>query len=130
MGISMITALEIFSNPKDIEIQVVKDERSGKYAIVFTRGPGHNFKLMLDSPPVFEKLEVAIGAIKETLEFVQEHGNKELSDKNSLFAKISNPEGQEVDQSRVLNSDTIARIIEELKKNMVASTYKMFATTG
>ena len=74
MGISMITALEIFSNPSDLKFSIVKEKKSKKLGFVITRGPGHNDKILLSSGLFAEKPEEAIASIKEILEFIYEKG--------------------------------------------------------
>lgn len=130
MGLTMLTALEIFTNPGDLEITIGQEKGGGKFSIGFFRGPGHNFKPMLTSGPFAEKLEDAIKAIENTLQTVHEVATKELEDKNSFASQFLNPDGQSVDQSKILNKDLIARIVDELRKNRVASTYKMLAPAG
>lgn len=62
-GISMMTALEIVTNPKDLQILLTQDKVNGKYAIVIYRGPGHNFKLLISSIPYFEKIDSALDEV-------------------------------------------------------------------
>ena len=125
MGISTITALEIFTNPRDLEITIGQDKNSGKFAIGIFRGPGHNFKPILTSQAFAEKLEDAIEATKETLESVRQAMIKNLADPRSLLSQQLNPDGQEIDQSKVLNPDLINQILDELRQRQVASTHKM-----
>jgi len=124
-GISRLTALEIFTNPSDLEIVIGQEKSSGKYAIVIMRGPGHNFKTMLDSEPFTEKFEDALEAMKTILETVQQSVTKELEDPKNLTSQFLNSDSQAIDQSRVLNPDLINRIMNELRRHKVASTYKM-----
>lgn len=124
-GITMSTALEIFNHPNDLEILIAKKENSSKYSILIYRGPGHNFKMLLSTEPFTEKLEDAVEMVKETLEFIQMAVMGEYKNPESIASKFLNPDGRAIDQSKVLNSDLIRRIIEELRKNQIASTYKM-----
>lgn len=124
-GITRLTALEIFTNPDDLEIVIGKVKNSDKYIIAIMRGPGHNFKMMIDSEPFAGKFEDAIESIKTVLEAVRESITKELGDPETLASQILNPDGQAVDQSKVLSSDLIDKIIDELRQHKVASTYKM-----
>ena len=79
MSISMFSALEIFTNPNDLEIVIGKEKKDGK------------------------------------------------DDKENFLSGILNPDREAIDQSKILNLDLIARIVEELRQHQVASTYKMFA---
>jgi hypothetical protein len=124
-GINRLTAIEIFTNPSDLEIVIGQEKSSGKYAIAITRGPGHNFKMMLDSEPFTEKFEEALKAVKTILETVQQSVKKELEDPKSFTAQFLNPDNQALDQSKALNPDLINRIMDELRQHRVASTYKM-----
>ena len=126
-GIRRLTALEIFTNPSDLEIIIGQEKSSGKYAIAIMRGPGHNFKMMLDSEPTIEKFEDALEAVKTILEGIQQFMTKEFEDPNSLVSQFLNPDNQAIDQSRALNPDLINRIMDELCRHKVASTYKMKA---
>ncbi|MEI8337712.1 MAG: hypothetical protein WCF92_01020 [bacterium] len=124
----MITALEIFTNPNDLEIIIGQKKAGDKFEIGFFRGPGHRFKPMLTSEPFAEKLEDAVEAIKGILESICEALTKEFSDQKSLPSQYLNPEGHKINQSKVLNTDLINRILEELRQHKVASTYKMLAS--
>ena len=130
MGISMITALEIFTNPSDLEITVGQSEPGKKFTIGIFRGPGHNFKPMLTSEPFAENLEGAVEAVSEVLESIHEAMVKDFADRGSIPSQYLNPEGLEIDQSKVLNPDLIARILVELRQHQTASTYKMLASAG
>jgi hypothetical protein len=129
-GISRLTALEIFTNPNDLEIVIGQEKSSGKYAIAIMRGPGHNFKMMLDSESSIENFEDAFRAVKETLETIQQAMTKELGDPENLVTQFLNPDSQVIDQSKTLNPDLINRIMDELRRHKVASTYKMKAVTS
>jgi hypothetical protein len=129
----MITALEIFTNPADLEIIIGQDKEGAKFAVGIFRGPGHNFKPMLTSQPFAEKLEDAVEAIKRTLELIHEVLTKDCEDRKSLPSLSSqclNPDGLEIDLFEVLNLELITRILEELRRHRVASTYKMLAHAG
>ena len=123
--IDKITALEIFSNPRDLEIFVGKDRDSGKFAVCIFRGPGHDFKPLITSKPFAETLESVITKTEEILEIILQISTDEFCNKESLIARILNPDGQDTDQFDVLDHDLIVRIIEELRQHQVASTYKM-----
>jgi len=129
-GISMFTAMEIFTNPHDLEITVAKEGRSGKFAFAISRGPGHRFKRMLSSRPFAETLENVVFWTKVVLEGIRQTVIKEFEDNGSLLSQHLNPDGQTIDQSKVLNPDLINRIVNELRKHQTASTYRMPATAS
>ena len=83
--------------------------------------------MMLDSEPTIEKFEDALEAVKTTLEGIQQFMTKEFEDPNSLVSQFLNPDNQALDQSKALNPDLINRIMDELCRHKVASTYKMKA---
>ncbi|MEX0930500.1 MAG: hypothetical protein WDZ79_02350 [Candidatus Paceibacterota bacterium] len=127
MGISLQTALEIFTNPGDLVITLGQEEEGTKFAIGIFRGPGHNFKPMLTSQPFAEKHEDAVEAIREILESIREAMTKYFADRKSIPSRYLNPDGLEIDQSKVLNPELIARILDELRQHRGASTRKMLA---
>ncbi len=130
MGLSMITALEIFTNPGDLEITIGQENEESKFAIGIFRGPGHNYKPMLTSQPFAEMREDAIKAVEETLQTVHGAITKEFKDSKSLASQYLNPDGQEIDQSKVLNQELIGRILDELRMRGKASTCEMLIPTG
>jgi len=130
MGISRISALEIFTNSSDLEITIGQEKGGGKFLIGIFRGPGHNFKPILTSGPFAEKFEDAVEAIGNTLTSIHDVVVKEFSNPSSIPSQYLNPGGHEIDQSKILNPDLISRILNELRQHKVASTYKMLATVG
>jgi len=130
MGITRLTALEIFTNPNDLRLSVVREEgkgESGKYAILITRGPGHSFKLLLSSQPFAATVDEAARDIGEILEFIRQNATKDLERPDDGLAQFLNPGGQPVDQSRVLNEELIDRILIELRAHRFADTCQMAA---
>ncbi len=128
MGLSMLTALEIFTNPRDLEIIIGSD--AGKYGFAITRGPGHDHKVMVETNVFAKTQEDAVEAIKGTLESICEALKRDFADLKSFPSQYLNPDGQEIDPSKVLNPDLINRIIDELRQHQVAGTYKMLAPAG
>lgn len=125
---NILTVLEIFTNPYDLEISIGRENKdSGKYALFISRGPGHNFKLMLNSIPFAETTEEVVQEIKKILEIVVKAAVKEFQERASVLSLYLNPDGETIDQSKVLTAELIIRILEELRTRQVASTYKMHA---
>jgi hypothetical protein len=123
MGMSLITALEIFSNAYDLEIVIAKEAEGKQYTICISRGPGHNFKSMLSSAPFSEDLEKVIGAIKNTLEAAYAAANAEFAKPDGLLGSIL-----DVDHKNILTPTLIAWICQELRTKQIASTYKIQST--
>ncbi len=121
-GITMLTALEIFSNPRDLVVSTGRVE--GKYAIAISRGPGHNFKILIDSQPFAETPEAATKAIHEILGSIREAATKQLGDRESIPSQYLNPSGRRLHQSKVLDADLIDWILNELREGRVARTYQ------
>ena len=130
MGISMSTSLEVFTNPSDLEISIGQEKSGGKYAIFISRGPGHDFKILLSSQPFAESMEAAVKAVGEILESIRQAATNTLGDKENPISQILNSGGQEIDQSKALNPDLIQRILEELRKHKRAGTYEMLVAAG
>jgi len=125
MGLSRLTALEIYTNPKDLEFKIGQERPGALFAIAINRGPGHSFKPMLSSRPFFETAEAAAVAIGETLVAIHQRVTKDLEDQGSEISQNLNPDHVKIDPAEVLNLELIARILEELRQHQVASTYKM-----
>ena len=126
----MLTALEIFTNPNDLEITIGRKKGDRKFAIGIFRGPGHSFKPLLTSEPFAEKFEGAVEAVKDTLEHIQQAVMKEFEDKDSIPSQYLNPDSRALDQSKILNPDLINRILDELRQHKVARTYRTPVTAS
>lgn len=122
-GISMSTALEIFTNPKDLEIVVSREKNGDKYAFLITRGPGHNFKMILSSNPFTENFEEVLKAIRETLEKIQQKMTEEFEDSKSLVSRYLRSSDEPLDQSKILSNSLINQIMDNLRENQITSTY-------
>lgn len=119
-GITRLTALEIFTQPDDLEFRVGQD--GDKWAFAITRGPGHSFKLLLTADPVFDSSDAAISAIGDVLETICTNMTSELSAPSSLPAQVVNPDNQPLDDANALSGEYRERIIRDLTANGVAST--------
>lgn len=125
MGITRITALEIFTNPGDLEFTIGQDKDSSKFAIGIFRGPGHRYKPMITSVPFAETQEDAVKAVEEILQMIHDCITKEFENPGSIASQYLNPDGREIDQSKVLSQDLISRILGELQQHQKASTCDM-----
>lgn len=118
-----LIAYEIFGNPADLHIVIGQERAGGKYAILFCRGPGHKFKLMLESEPYFDKAEDAVPFIKETLELVCDICAKDAVDPKSPLATMFPNMNRGADENGMLNANWIAWIVSELTEKNSADTY-------
>ena len=124
MGVSMITGLEIYTQPDDLQFVVGESEREkGKYGILISRGPGHRFKILISTPCAFDSREAAVGAVLDLLAAVCEAAKKELGNPSSFIAAIVNPNGRPVEDANVLTQERIEKIVEDLRAGRVANTY-------
>ena len=130
MGLTIITALEIFTNPYDLEISIGHEKGGKRHIIAFTCGPGHNFKPLITSDPFNGKHRDAVKTVKATLTMIHEAMKKEFADPKSMLSERLNPGSQEIDQSKILTPDLIKRIIKKLQDGPVAKTYEMTGATG
>ncbi len=123
---TILTALEIFTNPDDLEFSIGLE--GNKWAVIISRGPGHYFKLLLSSEHVFGSREAAIDKIKGELVFICEKGKEILGDSSNPAANVINPDNLPVGNMEVLTQERLEQIINELRANGMASTYKMAAS--
>ena len=121
----MLCALEIFSNPYDLCIAFGRKNEGDKYAFAICRGPGHNYKPMLSTQPFFEKAEDVIDYIKQLLELAHKTASDAAKDPASLFSQFFNPDGDPIDESKILTPDLIKRVLDELEKNQKVDTTEM-----
>lgn len=120
-GISRITALEIFSQPDDLEFVIF--EKGGLFGFLITRGPGHNFKLIISTSPYAADLAQAIRGVDTTLEHVCSYATAEVGNSGSLVAAFMNPDNRPVDDANGLSALYRERIIADLTSKRTASTY-------
>jgi len=80
-GITMGTALEIFTNPRDLQVTIAQElNGGGKFGFGIFRGPGHGFKPLLTSAFFAEALEEAVQAVRGVLETTVQVVMKEFGD--------------------------------------------------
>ncbi len=130
MGISALTGLEIFTQPDDLEFSVPKAKVGGKFGILITRGPGHNFKLLVSGDPILDTREAAIEIIKGGLQDILIKSEQTLTNPSDFLRGLINPENLPLAQMNVLTQERIDWIIKELAAHGIASTYKLVATPG
>jgi len=104
-----LTGLEIFGNPKDLAFCVKKPKGDNKYGLAITRGPGHNFKLLLSGEGIPSK-EVALDLVKQVLGASRKVGLKALP----IFGG---------DASKCLTKEQQQKILSDLKKTGESATY-------
>lgn len=113
MGLSLITALEIFTNPDDLYFAVIRDPKSGKYGLVIARGPGHDYKPLFDSCN-YETREGVLEMLRTGLQGTREWFIKELSSSSSLVAAIFKPPAGQPLEEVGLTQVKVDEIIEML----------------
>ena len=123
-GISASTALEINNHPDDLQVSIFNEKESDKYGIIVSRGPGHDYKLLISTSPFADTIDQAVEEVKNLLNGIHLWATKELRNTESLITQMINPDGQ-VDVSQALNLDLINRILDELRQHQVASTCQM-----
>lgn len=124
MGVSLASALEIFSQPDDLHFQAA--QIGEKWAFAISRGPGHNYKLLLSTEPVFDTIEATVRMVGKVLGNICTAVTSELNDPSSFAAQMLNGEGIPLDDAHALSGAYRERIIRDLLENHVAdtSTYK------
>ena len=131
MGISMSTALEIFTNPCDLVFGVIEDK--AKYGVIITRGPGHRFKPLVTLHPTYGDKFGAIEEIVGMLTAIRDSMNKVLSNpkdsKELLIQRIVNPNNSPLSDLCGLNQEHINLIAKALQDTGVAETNHFIATT-
>jgi hypothetical protein len=117
--ISLITALEIFTQPNDLCLTVFQPKGEEKWGVIIGRGIGHSYKLMvsngLDQAPHFENRQAAIDGIIQVLNIAIEAASKETTDPTSI-ASIVNPGGLQQDE---MWTSLKAGDVEEIKERFV-----------
>lgn len=125
MVISPVAALEIFTNPTDLEI-IIKQDDDG-YGFAITRGPGRDHKVIIDTCGFVETQDLAIEEVEKKLNSICRTMQLELADPESFISRYFNPDKEKLKQEEFLNQDMINRIIFELKQNGAVSTCRMLA---
>ncbi len=121
-GISKLTALEIFSQPRDLHFVV--SEQNGKWAFVISRGPRHNFKPLLSTTPFADSKAIAVQEIANILQGICQAMTQEIANPDSLIAAVTNSNNRPADDATSLSGSDRERIIEDLTVASVAKTYE------
>ena len=92
-GISRLEAYEIVGNPDDIVIDAGgPDKKTGKFVGWITRGPGHNYKPLLNTQPIFDTRKQAKQAMRNLVEEIKKFVEKDLKDpQNPLRDLLPDP---------------------------------------
>jgi hypothetical protein len=125
-GMTLQTALEIFTNPRDLEFTIGQDRKSKKFGFGIFRGEGHRYKPMLTSEPFAPTLDDVIEIIKGILETAVKASISELENRSSIASQIINPDNVPINQLKVMDQNLIDRILAVLKRDQRASTCEMF----
>lgn len=116
------TFLEILTNPGDLCFYVAEDT-----TFAISRGPGHNFKVLVDGKfsdeSTKEAREKTIDWIKDLLIQALEIVKKNLADPSSSIGKMFNPDKKPVEEANILSKEAIEKITLDLKKTGKAKTF-------
>jgi hypothetical protein len=120
MSVSVVTALEIFTNPNDLFIYISQSEENGNYTYCIRRGPQHSFKILLTSGPTKYRMYAIINIEAELLSIYNY-----FMDTPSLLldAILISSQRRNHITSLVLTQTAIDKIIQELKATGEAKTY-------
>lgn len=124
MGVSMLVAMEVFTQPNDLMITITDPDDEEKIAFVISRGPGHRFKMLLSTVPIFESREAAIKAVESILHGICESSREAFMDPKSTWGDMFNPGQKPIDESAVLNEERLAKIMEDLQAGNSAITFE------
>ena len=122
--IDLLTAVEIFSNPHDLQVSIVQDKNIKKWALLICRGPGHGFKTLLESQFFFDNSKDAIGYVKKILDAIQKNIREGFLKKESLVFQALNPKSEKLDEASILNDNVITHIIKDLEEKEFSSTFE------
>ncbi len=88
MGITRLTALEIYSNQDDIVCECWGKNDEGLFVGVIRRGPRHNGKLLLDGGLNVKNKEEAVSYMESLRDSIISAMEKELADEKSETSKL------------------------------------------
>lgn len=104
---NLLTAMEIYGNPNDLVFFVAKSDKS-KFHLCISRGPGHNFKLILtSSEPLNSK--------KETIDIIE----KVLR----ISLRLCDPNNE--NNESFLTQEKVGEILDGLEKKNKFCTFKV-----
>ncbi|MES2416492.1 MAG: hypothetical protein V4504_02225 [Patescibacteria group bacterium] len=125
---NLITALEIFTNPYDLEFVIGEDPEKKKWGLMICRGPEHRGKLLLSGEGYDSKQDVINTIITQVLNICVEKGN-EVSFGNSkngaeeLLKTVANPKNGTPEKAmNALTSQMVEQIKKQLEKDDSCST--------
>jgi len=79
--VTRLTLYEIAGNPDDVVVDHGgPDKKHGKFAGWITRGPGHNYKPLISTAPIFETAEEADEAMQQIVDFAKDWTEEDLKD--------------------------------------------------
>lgn len=127
---NLMTALEMYNHPGDLYFGIVRGiVDHNKWGILITRGPGHHFKLLVTSEPVFESALDAANDLKDLLDQIQsiaEGSLKNPSDSSSGLIVAICSGRQPRTELNCLSKTLIDRIMQDVVRepDYCAMTYK------
>ncbi|MFH1036474.1 MAG: hypothetical protein V1756_00185 [Patescibacteria group bacterium] len=107
--VSRLTLYEIAGNPDDVVVDAGgPDKETGKYVGWITRGPGHNYKPLISTEPIFDTPEQAKEAMQKIVDWAKNWTEEDLRDPNNPLAEFLSPRSEE--------GQIIKQIIDTAKK--------------
>lgn len=124
---TLMTALEIFTQTNDLQIIVAEDEKTEKFMFLISRGPKHRFKPLISTKFAMVSREAAVSTVMMVLRAVCEVAEKEMQNTSSFPAAIINPEGLTKDEMQnVLTDKHLTQIEEKLQTEDTVNTFELF----
>jgi hypothetical protein len=122
MGITLLTAMEIYTNPADLMVSI--NEHQGKHGFLLGRGPGHYGKIMVECTPYFGTRQETIEYVKDLLTTLCSKVSEDLTKPDSLAAQLINPENKPIEELAGLSPSFIEKIVADLAAGKIAKTFE------
>ncbi|MFA4953963.1 MAG: hypothetical protein WC641_01470 [Patescibacteria group bacterium] len=120
MGLGRLTALEIFAHPTDL--MFVIGQADGRFGILLTRVPGHDYKLLISSQMTIETRDKAVEILCGILDTTIEAGQRTYAGSDDV-GEILNPDKVPVEKFPALTKPFADRIKALLRTADKVETY-------
>lgn len=118
-------ALEIITNPTDLQFLLVQREDDGNYCFIIIRGPKDGFRMLFRAPDFVKTKEEIIQRVETLLESFRSVTHEILGDEDGVFTECINPETMECRELKLMDQVAINRILDALRQNGIAPTFLM-----
>lgn len=105
------TKLQIFNNPYDLDIKVAQSGSEGGFSFCLTRGPQNKYRVLLTRVDFSDSLQQGAQLVGELL-------------KGIIESVTSASQSGVPDSSEVLTQGTVDRVVADILKTGMASTYQ------